>query len=49
MHRGAWQATVHGFPRVKHNLATKEKDRGLVEDKLFCIMQRYLFKDALDS
>ena len=26
MHRGAWQATVHGIPRVKHNLATKERE-----------------------
>ena len=23
MHRGAWQATVHGVPRVGHDLATK--------------------------
>ena len=23
MHRGAWQATVHGFARVRHDLATK--------------------------
>ena len=23
MDRGAWQATVHGIPRVGHNLATK--------------------------
>jgi len=23
MHRGAWQATVHGVARVGHNLATK--------------------------
>ena len=23
MDRGAWQATVHGFTRVRHNLATK--------------------------
>ena len=23
MDRGAWQATVHGVTRVKHNLATK--------------------------
>ena len=49
MHRGAWQATVLGVPRVKHNLATEERERGLVGDKLFCIMQRNLFKDALDS
>ena len=52
MHREAWQATVHGFPRVKQNLTTKERDRGLVEDKLFCIIHYVLcimFKDALDS
>ena len=24
MDRGAWQATVHGFTRVRHNLATKQ-------------------------
>ena len=24
---GAWQATVHGVPRVGHDLATKEKER----------------------
>ena len=23
MDKGAWQATVHGVARVKHNLATK--------------------------
>ena len=23
MDRGAWQATVHGVPRVRHNLETK--------------------------
>ena len=23
MDRGAWQATVHGVPRVRHDLATK--------------------------
>ena len=23
MDRGAWQATVHGIPRVRHDLATK--------------------------
>ena len=23
MNRGAWQATVHGVPRVGHDLATK--------------------------
>jgi len=23
MDRGAWQATVHGIARVRHNLATK--------------------------
>ena len=23
MDRGAWQATVHGVARVRHNLATK--------------------------
>ena len=26
MDRGAWQATVHGVPRVKHDLVTKERD-----------------------
>ena len=25
MDRGVWQATVHGVPRVGHNLATKTK------------------------
>ena len=27
MDRGAWQATVRGVARVKHNLATKERER----------------------
>ena len=27
MDRGAWQATVHGVARVRHNLATKETER----------------------
>ena len=26
MDRGAWQATVHGVKRVRHNLATKPPD-----------------------
>ena len=26
MDRGAWQATVHGVARVRHDLATKEKE-----------------------
>ena len=25
MDRGAWQATVHAFERVRHDLATKRK------------------------
>ena len=27
MDRGAWQATVHGIARVRHNLVTKERER----------------------
>ena len=27
MDRGAWQATVHGVTRVRHDLATKERER----------------------
>jgi len=27
MDRGAWQATVHGVARVRHDLATKERER----------------------
>jgi len=27
MDRGAWQATVHGVARVRHDLVTKEKKR----------------------
>ena len=26
MDRGAWQATVHGVTRVRHHLATKERE-----------------------
>ena len=26
MDRGAWQATIHGFTRVEHNLVTKERE-----------------------
>ena len=26
MDRGAWQATVHGVARVRHDLATRERD-----------------------
>ena len=29
MDRGAWQATVHGIARVRHNLATKERERAV--------------------
>ena len=25
---GAWQVTVHGVARARHDLATKERDRG---------------------
>ena len=28
MDRGAWPATVHGVPRVGHDLVTKERERG---------------------
>ena len=27
MDRGAWQATVHGVTRVRHDLKTKERER----------------------
>ena len=27
MDRGAWQATVHGVARVRHDLATNERER----------------------
>ena len=27
MNRGAWRATVHGVPRVGHDLVTKERER----------------------
>ena len=30
MDRGAWQATVHVIARVRHNLATKERERQLL-------------------
>ena len=26
MDRGAWQATVHGVARVRHTLATRERE-----------------------
>ena len=26
MDRGAWQATVHGVSRVRHDLATRERE-----------------------
>ena len=26
MDRGAWQATVHGIARVRHDLATKQRE-----------------------
>ena len=33
MDKGVWQATVHGVTRVRHDLATKEreKDQNLVK------------------
>ena len=30
MDRGAWQATVHGVTRVRHDLATKERERDCI-------------------
>ena len=27
MNRGAWQATVHGLQRVRHDLATKPQQK----------------------
>ena len=30
MDRGAWQATVHGVARVRHDLMTRERERNLL-------------------
>ena len=35
MDRGAWQATVHGVTRVRHNLVTKPPSKGIVVVVLF--------------
>ena len=32
MDRGAWRAIVHGVARVRHDLATKERDRKTKEN-----------------
>ena len=32
MDRGAWQATVHGVTRVRHNLATKPHTHYIITD-----------------
>ena len=29
MDRGAWKATIHEVTRVRHDLATKEKERDI--------------------
>ena len=35
MDRGAWQATVHGVPRVGHDLVTKEREKEEKQNKEF--------------
>jgi len=35
MHRGAWQATVYGVTRVRHNLATKQQQQKYTLKNLF--------------
>ena len=44
MDRGAWPATVHGFTRVGHNLATKPHPHVVV-----CISSSFLFITKQDS
>ena len=36
MDRGAWQAIVHGVARVRHDLATKDRER-YSSQKSFCL------------
>ena len=36
MDRGAWQATIHGIARVRHDLVTKER-----ETELYMRTRRY--------
>ena len=38
MDRGAWQATVHGVPRVGHDLVTKPPPWGK-DPELLCSLQ----------
>ena len=37
MDRGAWQATVHGVTRVRHDLKTKERERESERETMTCI------------
>lgn len=33
MDRGAWQATIHGVAKIKHNLAATFKGKCFIEEK----------------
>ena len=37
MDKGAWQATVHGLSRVKHDLATKPTELDNSENEVECV------------
>ena len=44
MDRGAWQATVHGVARVRHDLATKEKEIQTFVSKVMSLLFNMLSK-----
>ena len=41
MDRRAWQATVHGDEKVRHNLATKERE--IISILVFCLFGAFFF------
>ena len=48
--RGAWQATVHGVARVRHNLVTKQQQQRIVIDCfLVCLSDMAVILNSLIS
>ena len=43
MDRGAWQATVHGVARVRHDLVTREREREPLSSQKECHLKMSFF------
>ena len=47
--REAWQATVHGVARVRHDLATKERERDPKKQNVICAKESSLLLSVKNS